>query len=381
MASCLDKYNYKYILINYFFIVASMLEAIIAFMPIQEDHQAIGALNYPIETRKKFALASKDYKCDVCGPVKNIVENNFKKDINDNSKNNNNNLKNDNDSDKKNEKENIVEKVVLLDDKIKSDFNIENSDNKFENENKEFLDNKNKNEEKNNDMDFVKVKDSKIDDNVNLKKNKSENINFSEEFKKLRQSQYENILKKPKSDNIDNKIEKEKEDNKFLKIEKKESKENILNEINEEENINDNLIESEFNDEVDFNLVQNTIKFHGNKSNEEIENELKNNFQNKSLLNQLLFNKNIKEQIPLNKNIVEDDDNINDNEFTKKIKHLTYEKKVLEKFLKKKISFVKYCSRKTYEKERDKEIRNFTIVMGILILLVFFIYFIFHKIF
>ena len=100
-----------------------MLEAIIAFMPIQEDHQAIGALNYPIETRKKFALASKDYKCDVCGPIKNIVENYFKKDINDNSKNNN-NLKSDNDSDKKNEKENIVEKVVLLDDKIKSDFNI-----------------------------------------------------------------------------------------------------------------------------------------------------------------------------------------------------------------------------------------------------------------
>ena len=357
-----------------------MLEAIIAFMPIQEDHQAIGALNYPIETRKKFALASKDYKCDVCGPVKKIVEDNFKKDIIDNSKKDNNLNCDNSDSDKKNKKENIVEKVVLLDDKIKSGFNKENYDNDFDKENNEDLENKN--EEKKNDMDNLKVKNSKVDDDINLKKNKSENINFSEEFKKLRQSQYENILKKTKSDNLENK--KEKDDNKFLKIEKKKSKENILNEINEEENINNidnNLIESEFNDEVDFNIIQNTIKFHGNKTNEEIENELKNNFQNKNLLNQFIFNKNIKEQIPFNKNIIEDDDNINDNEFTKKIKHLTYEKKVLEKFLKKKISFVKYCSRKTYEKERDKEIRNFTIVMGILVILVFFIYFIFHKLF
>ena len=348
-----------------------MLEAIIAFMPIQEDHQAIGALNYPIETRKKFAIASKEFKCDVCGPVKNIVENNFKKDNCDNNSNEklNKDLKEDNC-----EKEN--EKVVLLEEKIKSGFNIRDSE--FNDKNYGSFENKNEEKkEKNKDMDFLKNKDSQNDDdNVNLKKNKSENINFSEEFKKLRKSQYENILKKPKSGNLDNKKEK---DIKFLKIEKKESKENILNEVNEEENINDNLIESEFNDEVDFNIVQNTIKFHGNKTNEEIENELKNNFQNKSLLNQFIFNKNIKEQIPFNQNIIEDDDNINDNEFTKKIKNLTYEKKVLEKFLKKKISFVKYCSRKTYEKERDKEIRNFTIVMFIIILLVFFIYFIFHK--
>ena len=79
-----------------------MLEAIIAFMPIQEDHQAIGALNYPIETRKKFALASKDYKCDVCGPVKKIVEDNFKKEISDNLKKDNNLNCDNSNSDKKN---------------------------------------------------------------------------------------------------------------------------------------------------------------------------------------------------------------------------------------------------------------------------------------
>jgi hypothetical protein len=193
------------------------------------------------------------------------------------------------------------------------------------------------------------------------------------------------------SENIFNHLKDEKNNekpNKLSKSYKINISKDTINKENEDMKYNFGI----FPDKKDLDSPQNKIKEKENSSPNEfkefkftllkmIDDDIKNNFQNKSLLNQLLFNKNIKEQIPLNKNIVEDDDNINDNEFTKKIKHLTYEKKVLEKFLKKKISFVKYCSRKTYEKERDKEIRNFTIVMGILILLVFFIYFIFHKIF
>ena len=355
-----------------------MLQAIIAFMPIQEDHQAIGALNYPVETRKKFALVSKDYKCDICGPVKDIVEKHFLKEnhtINENNTNENNKNIDFNNNLNVNDNDDKEKKVELLEDIIKNKFSDEKKvlEDKVENE---------KNEEKKEENDIkeesekelLNFKNIKLDEDTTFKKVKSEKINYSEEFKKIRQSQYANLLKKPKSENI----EIEKEENKILKKESNNS-EKILNEISEENN--NNIIDSEFLDEVDFNIVQNTIKFHGNKTKEEIENELKDNYQNKTL-NNLFFKTDFKQQIPLN-NISEEEDNIidDDNDFSKKIKNLTYEKKVLEKFLKKKISVVKYCSRKTYEKERDKEIKNFTIIMGIIILLVFLTYYIFHKLF
>ena len=48
-------------------LVATILEALIAFFPIKENHDAIGAIDYPIEVRKKYALNSRKWKCDVCG--------------------------------------------------------------------------------------------------------------------------------------------------------------------------------------------------------------------------------------------------------------------------------------------------------------------------
>ena len=49
------------------FLVATILEALIAFFPIRENHDAIGAIDYPMEVRKKYALNSRKWKCDVCG--------------------------------------------------------------------------------------------------------------------------------------------------------------------------------------------------------------------------------------------------------------------------------------------------------------------------
>jgi len=40
---------------------------LIAFFPIKENHDAIGAIDYPIEVRKKYAQNSKKWKCDICG--------------------------------------------------------------------------------------------------------------------------------------------------------------------------------------------------------------------------------------------------------------------------------------------------------------------------
>ena len=69
-----------------------MLEAIIAFFPIKEDHDAIGALESSTESRKYYAKQSIKYKCDICGPISNILKpiDKFKNSNNDNKTNNNN---------------------------------------------------------------------------------------------------------------------------------------------------------------------------------------------------------------------------------------------------------------------------------------------------
>ena len=54
--------------------IRSMLEAIIAFFPIREDHDAIGALESSVESRKYYAKQSIKYKCDICGPIANLLK-------------------------------------------------------------------------------------------------------------------------------------------------------------------------------------------------------------------------------------------------------------------------------------------------------------------
>ena len=44
-----------------------MLEAISAFFPVKESHDAIGSIDYPAEVRKKLATQSRTWKCDICG--------------------------------------------------------------------------------------------------------------------------------------------------------------------------------------------------------------------------------------------------------------------------------------------------------------------------
>jgi len=57
-------------------LVATILEALIAFFPIKENHDAIGAIDYPLEVRKKYAQNSKKWKCEICGYF-NIFNKNY----------------------------------------------------------------------------------------------------------------------------------------------------------------------------------------------------------------------------------------------------------------------------------------------------------------
>lgn len=46
-----------------------MLEAIIAFFPVKEDHDAIGSIDYPLQVRSKLATNSQKWSCEVCGLI------------------------------------------------------------------------------------------------------------------------------------------------------------------------------------------------------------------------------------------------------------------------------------------------------------------------
>ena len=87
--------------------IRSMLEAIIAFFPVKEDHDAIGAINSSAENRKNLAKLSIKYKCDVCGPIANLLKPIDKIENNDKNENTNNEKKNNvNSQDSKNNKNN-----------------------------------------------------------------------------------------------------------------------------------------------------------------------------------------------------------------------------------------------------------------------------------
>lgn len=53
--------------------ISTMLNAIISFFPVKENHDSIGSIDYPIEVRKKFAQSSKKWKCDQCGVIVNLL--------------------------------------------------------------------------------------------------------------------------------------------------------------------------------------------------------------------------------------------------------------------------------------------------------------------
>ncbi len=271
--------------------IRSMLEAIIAFMPVHEDHDAIGAMDTSEEARKKYAIMSRNFVCDVCGPI-----------------------------------------VDLLPEKKE----------------------KNLNDEKNNDD--INIKEENNNDEFKFKNSKSEQINYTEIFKKIRQSQYSKINEENKkneiNDNNNNNNEEEEENEE--EFNEKNNKINNLNNLlnmNKKEKINPLLEE-----ELEFFEIQKSIKFHENENKNEIEDNFINNKKNKNINKKIL------------KNLTDE-----------KIELLKVNKQQLEKFFKKQINFLKYYSKKTYEETRSKTLKNFNIIMTCIILFIFFSYWIITK--
>jgi ubiquitin-conjugating enzyme E2 J1 len=324
--------------------IRSMLEAIIAFFPVKEDHDAIGALDSSIESRKHFAKLSIKYRCDTCGPIAKLLKpidkmingDKNNNEINNDNKNNNNNLENKNINNNKNMKANNVHASNKKDgDSSSSSSLASNQTGKFK---------------------FKRDKTNSID---NTKKNITNvNVNKKEQEK---EEIITNINNEEKNINIENN--------------KKESN-NFLEELNTNSEQN-NLLKSIY-DEIEYLDIRKSIQFHENKTNEEIEYNLfkknDNNINNKN--NNAIFNLN---------NLFEKENEMNDeeeeNSNLKKMfkKKLLNEKDFCVEKLEENIKYIKYFSRKNYEEIRDKNKRKVMFVMIGIMVFILILYFIGAK--
>ena len=310
--------------------IRSMLEAIIAFFPVKEEHNAIGALDSSVESRKHFAKLSVKYKCDICGPIADLLkpiqktENNDKKN-NTRKNSNSNNLENKNN---KNIKSNNIHNNIKKDGDSSSNSSLaSNQTGKFK---------------------FKRDKANSIDNNKQV----INNININNKIEEK-----ENI--------VDNN-----QDDKDIttNINDKEQNNNILNNANED--LENNTLLKSIYDELEFINIRKSIQYHDNQTNDEIETNLTKQKINKSK------QRNENNLFTLN-NLLEDEineDDKNENNINKYIKNnLLNVKEFCVQKLEENIKYIKFFSRKNYEEIRDKNKRKLMYVMiGIMIVIFIF---------
>ena len=311
--------------------IRSMLEAIIAFFPVKEEHNAIGALDSSVESRKHFAKLSVKYKCDICGPIADLLkpiqktENNDKKN-NTRKNSNSNNLENKNN---KNIKSNNIHNNIKKDGDSSSNSSLaSNQTGKFK---------------------FKRDKANSIDNNKQI----INNININNKIEEK-----ENII-----DNNQN------EKDTTTNIKDKEQNNNILN--NDNKDLENNTLLKSIYDELEFINIRKSIQYHDNQTNDEIETNLTKQKSNKSK------QRNENNLFTLN-NLLEDeineDDKDKNNNINKYIKNnLLNEKEFCVQKLEENIKYIKFFSRKNYEEIRDKNKRKLMYVMiGIMIVIFIF---------
>ena len=226
--------------------IRSMLEAIIAFFPVREDHDAIGALNSNVESRKFYAKQSRKYKCDICGPIANILKPIEKKPTNETkNENKDGNEENASNTNKNAQKGNNIDNSGA----DKNNKNIKNAQNNA----KKDLDSSSNSSLASNQTGKFRFKRDTTNSSDNTKKIYISKISDNKTANK-------EILLNPKD---------EKEEN----INNNENEhEEMFNYINPEPEPN-NLLKSII-DDIEYIDIKNSIKCHGNKTNEEIEKNL-----------------------------------------------------------------------------------------------------------
>ena len=319
--------------------IRSMLEAIIAFFPVKEEHDAIGALDSSVESRKHFAKLSIKYKCDVCGPIANLLKP-LDKMIN--SDKNNNNTNNDN----KNGNNNLDNNKNINNTKVNNNIRTNNKKDGDSSSSSSLASNQTGK------FKFKRDKKDSVDNNNNNKNNKNINI-----INNKKGQEKEEVVNNINNENIN-----------------KKEKNNLLDELNIEEN---NLLKSIY-DEIEYLDIRKSIKFHENQTNDEIEYKLskkneKNNNINKK--NDIFSLKNLIETE--NEKEGEEDDNNNLNKLLNT--KLLNDKDFCVEKLEENIKYIKYFSRKNYEEIRDSNKRKVMFVMIGIMVFVFILYLIGTK--
>ena len=323
--------------------IRSMLEAIMAFFPVKEDHDAIGAIDASIENRKRLAKLSIKYRCDTCGPIAKLLKPIEKMENSDKNNNiNNENKTNNNVPDNKNSNKN--NKTNNTHTNIKKDGDSSSSSSLASNQTGKF-----------------KFKRDKANSNDNTKKNITNITNDKKEPEK----------EKEKEEIINNITYEEYNRGGNVNNDKKE-KNILLSELNSELEHN-NLLKSIY-DEIEFLDIRKSIQYHENKTNEEIESILnKKDEKNNNKNNTDIFNfKNLFE-----KESEANEENDEHNHIRKLLKKkLLNEKDFCVERLEENIKYMKYFSRKNYEDIRDKIKRKIMFIMIGIMVVILFLYFI-----
>ena len=304
--------------------IRSMLEAIIAFFPVKEDHDAIGALDSSVESRKHFAKLSIKYKCDVCGPIANLLKPIEKSENND--KNNNAKKNSNNNVDNKNNKNTKINNIF---NNIKKDADSSSNSSLASNQTGKFKFKRDKANSNDNSKQIINSINNKIEEKENI----------------ITNNQYDKDI----STDINN------------------NEQNILNSANTNTEKN-NLLKLIY-DEIDFINIRKSIQFHENQTNEEIESNLIKQKNSKSK------DKNDSNTFNLTNLLYDDINEDEKNKISKYIKNtlLNEEESCLKK-LEENIKYMKYFSRKNYEEIRDKNKRKVMYVMIGIMIFIFILY-------
>ncbi len=392
--------------------IRTMLEAIIAFFPIREDHDAIGAIDYPIEARKKFAVQSRKYKCDICGPIIDLLPEKKQKSVvsttqptetekatvnipeqceisSDNKSDNSLNEKVEASPENKQIKREKSSKMKKIELDRKSHLSqiegvIFEDVNEYA-ENEEEIDLNMKRHQ----TDIISEDNNRVNEKVEInneqiKRYNSDNINtdFSEYLRKLRQSQFE----KEEKTEYNNINENENILTEEINFKPKSNPTLVYNKpmlnhkVQTEEPIKKqelNFLRETSKEEMEFCEIISTIKFHKSKTSEEIYKELEENknlndikdMDNSNigdLLTKLLEKETKKNGINTN--------NINKEQFNQMMTLITGQGE-LEKLLKQKSNLLKYVTKKNYKSAKLNRLRGVNIIMGLLIIAIFGVYY------
>ena len=354
MAGCMDKYIfYNYVLVR------SMLEAIIAFMPIKEDHEAIGAVDYPTEVRKAFAKNSVNFKCEECGLVSKLLH-------------------------EKKKKEEVISTTKTEKEKENPiTTNEQSNTSKKEKEKKvnfqEYFKQLHENEKKpKEEIDCVEEEEIHITSFPEKKEKVFIGLNSSRDFD--RESSFTPKKEEPlintshNLETLESKITEIKKEEETIpqKKENKEIKEEKVNDIKVEkdedkenkDSSDESTFDGFFNEDIEFNFVRKSIKCHFDQSKEDIEKQVKLDENLKKITMQPVqqhIPESIKEKVP-SKATTEDT--------IKNEKDI----KVLKELLNKEKTIIKYYSRIQYQKTQGESLKKFNTVMGIIIASVTLIY-------